>query len=227
MDAKQNTSLWDAVFKTDPKYTKEFTRGGGFKGTATNALYLIHKATELWGPMGGQWNVEIVEEKMLEGAPLMAGESVVGHELIHCVRINLRHPGGAVPAFGQTTFVGKNKYGFFTDEEAPKKSLTDALSKALSWLGFSADIHMGLYDDNKYVNQLKQEFSEQQDGTLSGAALDKHVQTTTAKVNACKTIEALNALWTEAIAGLDKEAQKQLVPAFKRRKSELNPAEMA
>ena len=43
-------------------------------------------------------------------------------------------------------------FGPFTDEEAPKKSLTDALSKAMSWLGFAADIHLGRWDDNKYVN---------------------------------------------------------------------------
>lgn len=154
------TAIWDAVFKTDPKHTKGFTRGGGFKGTATNALYLIHKATKLWGPMGSAWGVEIIEDKMLQGAPMILDGIVVGHEIIHCVTINLFHPGGKVPAFGQTIFVGKNKNGLFTDEEAPKKSLTDATTKALSWLGFSADIHMGLYDDNKYVNDLRIEFSE-------------------------------------------------------------------
>lgn len=154
------TAVWDAVFKTDPNYTKGFSRSGGFKGTATNALYLIHKATKLWGPMGGKWGVKIIEDKMLQGAPILIGESAVGHEIIHCVTINLFHPDGKVPAFGQTVFVGKNKNGIFTDEEAPKKSLTDATTKALSWLGFSADIHMGLYDDNKYVNDMRREFGE-------------------------------------------------------------------
>lgn len=66
---------------------------------------------------------------------------------------------GEVEQFGQTQIVGKNKNGFYTDEEAPKKSLTDAMSKCLSLLGFSADIHLGLYDDNKYVAQLNEEFA--------------------------------------------------------------------
>lgn len=156
-----NTQIWDSVFATNPKHTKEFTRGGGFKGTATNALYLIHKATELWGPMGSKWGVEIVNEQIMQGAPMIADGNVIGHEQIHCVQINLFYPDGKVPAYGQTTFVGKNKYGPFTDEEAPKKSLTDALTKALSWLGFSADIHMGLFDENKYVNDLRHKFAEQ------------------------------------------------------------------
>jgi hypothetical protein len=156
-----NTALWDSVCKTDPKHTKDFQKGGGFKGTAINALYLIHKATELWGPMGGKWGVEIVREGILDGAPLLGGdERLIGNEKVHYVQINLIHPTGALPAFGQTTFVGRNKNGYFTDEEAPKKSLTDAVTKALSWLGFSADVHLGMYDDNKYVAQLEREFSQ-------------------------------------------------------------------
>lgn len=146
-----NLKLWDSVSKTDPKYTKAFSKAGGFSGTAINATYLIRKATELWGPMGGAWGPEIVDEKYVTGAE----ESVV-----HVLRINFRHPQGVFPSFGQTTFVGKNKNGPFTDEEAPKKSLTDAITKALSMLGFSADVFLGLYDDNKYVSDRKAEFSE-------------------------------------------------------------------
>jgi hypothetical protein len=142
--------LWKSVEKTDPKYTKPFTKGGGFSGTAINATYLIRKATELWGPMGNGWGPIVVDEKYVNGAD---------GTIIHVLRIDLLHPHGKVPSFGQTTFVGKNKHGLFTDEEAPKKSLTDAITKGLSMLGFSADVFLGLYDDNKYVNDRKQEFS--------------------------------------------------------------------
>jgi len=34
-------------------------------------------------------------------------------------------------------------------------------TKALSKLGFNADVFLGLYDDNKYVYQLKQEFNQE------------------------------------------------------------------
>jgi hypothetical protein len=146
-----NLKLWQSVEKTDPKYTKAFSKAGGFSGTAINATYLIRKATELWGPMGGTWGPEVVDDRYVAG-----GDGVI----IHVLRINLRHPHGSVPSYGQTTFVGKNKNGVFTDEEAPKKSLTDATTKALSMLGFSADVFLGLYDDNKYVNDRKQEFSK-------------------------------------------------------------------
>jgi hypothetical protein len=146
----ENLKLWQSVEKTDPKYTKAFNKAGGFSGTAINAVYLLRKATALWGPIGGTWGPLIEDEKYVSGAE---------GTIIHVLRIKFRHPGGEFPSYGQTTFVGHNKHGAFTDEEAPKKSLTDAITKALSMLGFSADVFMGLYDDNKYVNDRKQEFS--------------------------------------------------------------------
>lgn len=169
-----NTALWQAVEKTDPAFTKQFSRGGGFKGTATNATYLARKATEQFGPCGTGWGVQVIDEEIIEGAPLLLEGVVVAHERVHKVRARLWYVRdgvrGEVEQFGQTQMVGKNKNGFYTDEEAPKKSLTDAMSKCLSLLGFSADIHLGLYDDNKYVASLQAEFAprvtEEQAATL-------------------------------------------------------------
>jgi hypothetical protein len=159
-----NSALWRCVEKTDPKYTKGFSRGGGFKGTATNATYLARKATEQFGPCGTGWGINVLDEQIITGAPhLNSDGTVIAHDLIHKVRARLWYvidgKRGEVEQFGQTQIVGKNKNGFYTDEEAPKKSLTDAMSKCLSLLGFSADIHLGLYDDNKYVTQLEEEFN--------------------------------------------------------------------
>ena len=166
--SSDNLKLWSAVEKTDPKYTKAFSKAGGFSGTAINATYLIRKATELWGPMGGLWGPEIADEKYVEGAE---------GTIIHVLRINLKHPQGILPSYGQTTFVGKNKHGMFTDEEAPKKSLTDAITKALSMLGFSADVFMGAFDDNKYVNSQEAKPAYQSVSRDVWDTLDIQVQT--------------------------------------------------
>lgn len=177
----KNLQVWDQACITDRAHTKQFTRGGGFSGTAINQTYLIRKATEMWGAMGGAWGVEIIEQGLMQGQPLTVEDyseeyattadgvvvvtkketttRVIGHEQIHFVRVKLHYPSGdsvgVVEHFGQTTFVGQNKRGPFTDEEAPKKSLTDAIGKALSMLGFSADVYLGTFDDNKYVNDKK------------------------------------------------------------------------
>lgn len=166
--------LWDRVQKTDPQYTKDFQRTGGFSGTAINATYLARKATEVFGPMGLGWGVKILEERYDNGAPLgfdSQGNNL-GFERIHVVKVELWYmldgKRGAIEHFGQTTFVGKNRFGTYTDEEAPKKSLTDATSKCLSLLGFGGDVHLGLYDDNKYVAALRQEFADLPTGEDGG-----------------------------------------------------------
>lgn len=155
-----NLKFWKSVEKTDPRYTKEFNRGGGFKGTAINPTFMVMRATEAFGPPGIGWGYEIVKEEMLVGAAL----SDNCNELTHCLQVKLWYmidgKRGEIEHFGATTYVGKNKYGSFTDEEAKKKSLTDAISKCLSWLGFSADVHLGLYDDSKYVNDTRREFEK-------------------------------------------------------------------
>ncbi len=147
-----NLAIWNEVEATDPNFTKEFKRGGGFSGTATNATYLIKKATKMFGPIGIGWGWTIADEKIVDGA---------GDEKLHYLKLKLWYKWngerGEIEHFGQTMLVGKRSSGLFTDEEAPKKSLTDALTKALSTLGFAADIHLGLYDDNRYVNDLREE----------------------------------------------------------------------
>lgn len=157
--------LWDSVQRTDPNYTKQFTRGGGFKGTSTNATYLAKRATETFGPCGLGWGITVLDEQLIEGHPLIENGVVVGHARIHRVHAKLWYVRdgvrGEIEQFGQTEMVGKNSRGYFTDEEAPKKSLTDAMTKCLSLLGFAADIHLGLYDDNKYVAELRQEFAQE------------------------------------------------------------------
>ncbi|MBK4737841.1 hypothetical protein [Noviherbaspirillum pedocola] len=161
-----NIALWETVQATDPRYTRDFTRADGFSGTAINATYQAKKATEAFGPMGLGWGVKILEERYVEGAHMgwNAQGSDLGREKIHVVRIELwykwNNERGAIEHFGQTKFIGCTARGVFTDEEAPKKSVTEATSKCLSLLGFGADVYMGLYDDSKYVSAVRDLFAE-------------------------------------------------------------------
>jgi len=159
----KNFEIWDKVRTPDPKYTKEFNRGGGFKGTATNTQYIIQQATDVFGPNGIGWGLEITQEQYVDGCWI----DDRNRETIHTIRGYVWYMlDGAKyqtsEQYGQTTFVGKNKYGPYTDEEAPKKSITDMMLKCLSLLGFSADIFMGLWDDNKYVSDVRKKFGEKE-----------------------------------------------------------------
>jgi len=151
MTSQSNMRVWEKVWQTDAAYTKGFSRGGGFKGTATNATWLARQATAQFGPCGIGWGFNVVDEQYRAGA---------GIDIVHVVRLRLWYMldgvRGEVEQFGQTQFVGTNKNGPYTDEEAPKKSITDAVSKCLSLLGFAADVYLGYWDDSKYVAEQKE-----------------------------------------------------------------------
>ena len=149
------TAIWESLFTTDPKYTKGFKKGGGFSGTAINPTYGMLKLTEAFGVCGEGWGEEIVESRFDKGKWL----SEETWETIHTIILKLWYIKGGkrfeVLGVGTTTFVGSNKHGAFTDEEYFKKTMTDALSNASKKIGLSADIFMGLYDDSKYVAEVK------------------------------------------------------------------------
>lgn len=193
-----NLALWESVQATDPDYTKSFSRSGGFRGTAINHTYQQKRSTQAFGPKGLGWGSKILDEKYQEGAPILHKDQVIGREIVHVVRIELWYVldgnRGSTEAFGQTTFVGQNKHGVYTDEEAPKKSLTDAESKALASLGFSADVHLGLFDDNKYVSDLKVAVAEAEKPKGPGLA------ELLAQVEAAATTDALKPVSVAAAA---------------------------
>lgn len=145
-----NLALWQAVETTPPSQTKAIT-GKAYQGTSPKPHYLIHKATETFGPCGIGWGFTIEDERIEEGAP---------GDRMHIARVKVwfkwNGERGEVEHIGGTQFSGTRASGKpFTDEDAPKKSVTDALIKALSMLGFAGDIFMGRYDDSKYVTDLR------------------------------------------------------------------------
>ena len=144
MDAAEAAKMriWNAVSRTDPKHTKRVNQRGGF--TAIDAQYQIMEATRQFGPVGEGWGYDVGEFQIV--GPLI----VVPVTLWHTTRDN--HFG---PILGCCEIAGNRP-----DRDAPKKAITDAITKGLSQLGFNADVFLGLFDDNKYVEQVRQEFSE-------------------------------------------------------------------
>lgn len=150
--AVKNLRIWDQVSEVDELYTSSFSTPSGWVGTSINPTYLAKRATETFGPMGSGWGLRVMDEKYVDGAPLREGVLAK----IHVLRVQLWYMLDGkechVEQYGQTTFVGEGSFGIFTDEEAPKKSMTDAMTKCLSLLGFASDIYMGLFDDKHSQN---------------------------------------------------------------------------
>jgi uncharacterized short protein YbdD (DUF466 family) len=137
-----NLKLWNSVCKTDPNHTKKVNQRGGF--TAIDAHYQVQCATKAFGPIGEGWGFET-------STPIFQNTMIV-------VPVYVWH-GKRENSFGPILGCAE-MFGNRPDADAPKKATTDGITKALSMLGFNADVFLGKFDDNKYVNQMKKEFSE-------------------------------------------------------------------
>jgi len=151
--------LWRSVERTDPAHVKEIT-GKQYKGNSPKPHFIIMKATETFGPCGIGWGFTI-DERVEDGAVIAPGF----HERMSIAKVKVWYKWngerGEVEHIGGTPFSGQRSNGKpFTDEDAVKKSVTDALVKALSMIGFAGDIFMGRYDDSKYLNELREEARE-------------------------------------------------------------------
>jgi len=146
--SKENLELWDLVQKTNPKYTKEANVKGN-KITSISPQYQIKNVTEQFGSYGKNWGFKSLDFDYT----LVADFGLV---ILHAVFF---YPDGEFPI--------KNAQALFTDnaktkidDNFAKKLETDTLTKAISKLGFNADIFMGLFDDVKYVAEMTKEFAE-------------------------------------------------------------------
>ena len=138
--------LWDAVSTTDPKYTKKVNQRGGF--TAIAAQSQVKKATEVFGPAGIGWGVKNEKFTNIEGTTLVLYNSTLWYIF--------NSKTGELPIHSSIKYGANGRY----DDDFAKKVATDALTKGLSKLGFNADVFMGLFDDNKYVNQVTEKFAD-------------------------------------------------------------------
>jgi len=140
-EENKNIELWEKVEQTDPKYTKR-VEIGTYKYTAIDAHYQILKATTEWGPLGNKWGIK--DEKF---TPIMTGDKSVASIIYTAV---LYYPEGEFPINSDARINSKTKNGYVENKDYAKKASTDALTKGLSKLGFSADVFMGKFDGADY-----------------------------------------------------------------------------
>ena len=181
-----NLRIWSQVDRTDPAHTKKVTQRGGF--TAISAAYQIMRATEVFGPIGEGWGY-------MAGAPIFQeGIIFVPVTLWHGERPNIFGPmlGGAE---------WKDAKSGRLDSDAAKKATTDALTKLLSQLGFNADVFLGKFDDNKYVEDLEREFAPP---PASNPKADYAI----AQMGRCKTGDEFKDFWSKNKDGLREQLSR-------------------
>lgn len=217
----KNLALWRLNEATDPAHTKPVRIGKDM--TAIDTYYQIKRATETFGPVGTGWGwnleEEVVEAQGKDGVTVMIAKCKVtvwymppdGSERAYC---------GPVIACNQLV-TGKG----YADDEAFKKATSDGITKSLSYLGFSADIFMGLWDDLKYVARLKDEFSKK--AVQQQNKLPEILTKAVASLPEVKDLQELDIVWKSL-----KDDLRKLQPAgldymkarFAMRKRQLAPA---
>lgn len=224
-ESQDNLSIWKLVQRTDPARTK---RKDSYKGdklvrsvTSINPTYQTMRATEVFGPYGIGWGVDIISQDFIPAIPFMEpvyddkkrevgripmrdSDGTILRTSNHTMQIELwyHHAGsrGKIPAFGHTKHIYQSSYGPICDDEVSKKSLTDATTKALAQLGFSADVFMGLFDDAEYTADNKIEFSiknasnKAEDSVRLRAELDDQFKANTETMRSAVTANEVNKI---------------------------------
>lgn len=197
-----NMEFWNKVKKTDPSRVKPIT-GKQYKGNSPQPYYLVERMTESFGMCGLGWGLNIINERM---------ERLTDNDVLHIALIELWYvqdgKRGAIQQVGQTKACYKtNAGGMMVDEDAPKKSVTDAMTKCMSYLGFAGDIFSGMWDDSKYVNELAKEFSNSPKAQFD-------LQAALTSMQACKSLADLQSTFGTAYKLGNTEQKAQLKTSY-------------
>lgn len=145
---KENLELWRKVEKTNPKYTKQANVGGN-KITSIAPQYQIMNVTEQFGSYGKTWGFKNIE----------LDYTLVPEFNLIVFKAVFFYPDGEFPTINSIKMFMDNAK-LKIDDNFAKKLETDTLTKAISKLGFNADIFMGKFDDTRYLAEITKEFAE-------------------------------------------------------------------
>ncbi len=192
-EGRANLKLWKSVEKTPPDMTKD-VKFGKRHYTTVDPQWQLRVATALWGPYGHRWGMRNIKYNIVE---MKVNDKIVletrddQNKIVQSVEqsadfikysiileADFFYPVGD----GETAefqIINDDKYQ--ADDDVLKKIMTNTRSKALSWLGFSADVFLGKFDDTNYVKDLKLQFGDQDAFVIQAAA----------KIRTAKDVDAL------------------------------------
>lgn len=165
----KNLELWNKVEKTNPKYTKN-AKVGGNSITAISPQFQIMNATEQFGSYGETWGFKNIQlDYSMTSTPItfkVVDWNTKAEKEVNSIlglvgfKATFFFPKGEFEITNSIKIFTDNSHSKIDDNYA-KKLETDALTKALSKLGFNADIFLGKFDDVRYVEEMKKEFSKE------------------------------------------------------------------
>lgn len=213
--------LWNRLKRTDPKATKPFTRGGGFRGTQIDPTWRFQMMTEVFGPIGKGWGYEQMDWTIAE------------RMIFICARVWYRDPQTGEtcwtgPQWGGTEMVRRRNGIEAPDDECFKMSMTDAVGKCLLQLGLAADVYMGQFDDSKYREESEAFFAAKANPDLQPAAIEAFEAEVRKRLSACLDLDDLEEVWRAGagtrlreIGSVDRAAQNRITGLFAQKKAEI------
>lgn len=203
MIQKNNLELWEKVEKTDPKYTKSANIKGN-RITAISPQFQVKNATQQFGSYGVSWGLKkieldysLVDKKFFKDKTegTYPNVKVVGKEEVCMGLVTLSaiffFPNGEFPIINSISLFTNNEMSKLDDNFA-KKIETDTLTKALSKLGFNADIFLGKFDDQRYLSDIKEEFNPNR-------LTEKDLEEISKKIDNCKTLNELTSIYNSDV----------------------------
>ena len=193
----ENMEIWDKVGTTDVDHTKEVSFGRKF--TAIDAHSQVMEATRNFGPVGSGWKYynEYGETHLTDGRSIAwcdvtfqwmsKGEKWEGNQ-----GKSIWNSFGPVRGAAMLVSLDAKGKPKNPDTDAYKKASTDGLTKCLSHLGFNADVFLGMFDDNKYVQELKS--AKQKEQSASELAYQQDRKKFIEAVKKCTKPEQIDAV---------------------------------
>jgi hypothetical protein len=177
--------LWDMVCTTPEDVTKR-TSNGRFDFTAIGPQHQLERATQIFGPYGKRWGIRNQQWRVFTETQTTpdSGSKRIGDPPTIMLTAEFFYP-----AFDDAGNLGDTAsfeiavdQRFKAGDDCCKKMLTSLRSKALSWLGFNADVFQGKFDDEGYVREMRIKHSED----------NKFVERALATIRTAKTQEVLD-----------------------------------
>ena len=158
-----NLRFYAASAEPPKEAQKPFTKAGGFSGTDINAMWRIKQLTELFGPCGLGWYIEVTHREIMQ-------YDVLHQKAFVDINLYIRDPvtgewSKPITGTGGNDWVSKRKSGdVIVNDECFKMAETDAIGSACKKLGFGATI---------YWSQDKTKYTMDEDGNFVGTVISE------------------------------------------------------
>lgn len=145
-----NRSIWDELCFTPQEHIKDFNNGT-YRGKSIAPMFVFKRLTETFGPNGQGWGWEILDKQQIT-AP--NGDINIYVTIQGWYKVNVEVYKTSPQIAGEKLAYTTSKGRFVFDDEAFKKAITDGATKCFTYLGSSADVHLGMHDDVKMARQI-------------------------------------------------------------------------